>query len=330
MALRRIVVVGCGSIGRRHARIIKDRPNIILELCEPDPANLAHALDEVGDVPTHTSFQDMLTTKPEMIIIATPHFLHAEQSIAALSARIHVLCEKPMSDSLENAERMWEVVKQSDAVFSVGFTLHFYPAMRAIKDKIASGDLGTILHAHWHIGTYITLMNSVSRYQATTEGALLLDYVHQPDLFFWWLGKHPRAVFAVGHQGGEQELQSNPNVMVMTIEYDDNLVATIHLNYAQHPQRAYCEIIGDKQSLFYDMMSGEIQTSDYDTETVNVRDFAVNRDDLFVAEHQAFIDAVDGKRSPESPADEAIVSMRIVEAAMASWKQKQRVEIKQP
>jgi len=330
MALRRIVVVGCGSIGRRHARVLKNRANISLELCEPDPANLSLALDEVGNVPTYTSFDEMLATKPDMVIIATPHFLHADQSIAALSAGIHVLCEKPMSDSLDNAQRMWDVVKGSDAVFSVGFTLHFYPAMKAIKDVIASGDLGTILHVHWHIGTYITLMNSVSRYQSTTEGALLLDYVHQPDLLYWWLGKHPTAIFAIGHQGGNQALQSNPNVMIMTIEYADNLVATIHLNYAQHPQRAYCEIIGDKQSLLYDMMTGEIHTSDYATGTVSIQDFAVNRDDLFVAEHQAFIDAVDGKRSPESPADEAIVSMRIVEAAMASWKYKQRIEINQP
>jgi predicted dehydrogenase len=231
MALRRIVVVGCGSIGRRHARVLKNRTDIILELCEPDSANLARSLDEVGDVPTHTDFHVMLKTQPDMVIIATPHFLHAEQSIAALSAGIHVLCEKPMSDSLDNAQRMWDVVKDSDAVFSVGFTLHFYPAMKAIKDVIASGELGTILHAHWHIGTYITLMNSVSRYQATTEGALLLDYVHQPDLLYWWFGKHPTAVFAVGHQSGDQELQSNPNVMLMTIEYDGNFLATIHLNY---------------------------------------------------------------------------------------------------
>jgi predicted dehydrogenase len=325
MALRRIVVVGCGSIGRRHARILKNRTDIALELCEPDAVNLARALDEVGAVPTHTNFHEMLTTHPDMVIIATPHSLHAEQSIAALSANIHVLCEKPMSDTLENAQRMLDVVKQSDSVFSVGFTLHFYPAMKAIKDLIASGELGTILHAHWHIGTYITLMNSVSRYQATTEGALLLDYVHQPDLLYWWFGKQPTAVFAVGRQGGDQELQSNPNVLIMTIEYDDHLLATIHLNYTQNPQRAYCEIIGDKKSLLYDMMTGDIHLSDYASGAVNVQDFAVNRDDLFVAEHQAFIDAVDGKRLPESPADEAIVSMKIIEAAMASWRQKRRI-----
>lgn len=329
MAIRRVVVVGCGSIGRRHARVLSKRPDIVLELCELNPVNLVRALDEVGDIPTHTSYEQMLATKPDMIIIATPHSLHAEQSIAAISAGIHVLCEKPMSDSLDNAQRMWDTVKKSEAVFSVGFTLHFYPAMQAIKALIAAGALGTILHVHWHIGTYITLMNSVSRYQSTTEGALLLDYVHQPDLLYWWFGKQPKAVFAVGKQGGNQELQSNPNVLIMTIEYEDNLLATIHLNYAQHPQRAYCEIIGDEKSLLYDMMTGEIQLSDYATGEVTVQDYAVNRDDTFAAEHQAFFDAVDNKRAPESPADEAIVSMQIMDAAMASWRQNQRIEIKE-
>lgn len=327
MALRRIVVVGCGSIGRRHARVLEHRHDIALELCEPNAKNLRHAVDEVGTVTTHTSFEDMLITKPEMIIIATPHALHAPQTISALSVGIHVLCEKPMSDTLENAQQMLNAVKESDAVFSVGFTLHFYPAMIAIKERIASQELGTILHAHWHVGTYITLMNSVSRYQETTEGALLLDYVHQPDLLHWWFGKKPNAIFAVGRQQGNQELQSNPNVLAMTIEYDGGLLATVHLNYAQYPQRAYCEIIGDKKSLLYDMMTGKIHLSDYASGTVTVQDFEVNRDDMFAAEHQAFIDAVDGKRLPESPAEEAIMSIQIIEAAMKSWQEKQRIDI---
>jgi len=46
-----------------------------------------------------------------------------------------------------------------------------------------------------------------------------------------------------------------------------------------------------------------------------------------VAEHQVFLDSVDRKRSPESPAEEAIVSMQIIEAAMASWRQQQRIEL---
>ena len=106
MAKRRIAVVGCGSIGRRHARVLSARQELAVELCESHPDHLQRALREVGEVPTHASFESLLATRPELVVIATPHRLHAEMSIRSLQAGCHVLCEKPMSDSLAQARRM--------------------------------------------------------------------------------------------------------------------------------------------------------------------------------------------------------------------------------
>ena len=327
MEMKQVLVVGCGSIGRRHARLLSGREDVALELCEMHPESLARTLEEVGPVPACDSYERALERGPDAVVIATPTEWHAEQALAALAAGAHVLCEKPMSDTVENSQRMLQAAARSDRVFSVGFCLHFHPAMQRIRELIRVGKVGEVQHVHWHVGSYLTLMNSVSRHQARQEGALLLDYAHQPDLLHWWLGEMPGAVYAAGHQGGDLPLSSNPNVAAITLEYGRGLLATINLNFVQHPDRSFCEITGDQGWIAFDLKSNQLRLGQRADESETLEDFAMERDDMYVDEHQAFFDAVEGKRPPESPAEEAIVSMQIIEAAMDSWRKKQRVNL---
>lgn len=326
MALRRIVVVGCGSIGRRHARLLARRSDVRVELCDPNRDCLAAATADVGETTCYGDFAAMLTTRPEMVVVATPHALHAEQTIAALRAGTHVLCEKPMSDSLADAQHMAEAAA-GGPVLDFGFTMHFHPALRRLKELITSGELGTVLHVHCRVGTYVTLVNSVTRHQANLEGALLFDYVHQPDLLYWMLGVAPRGAYTAAVFGGNLPLRSNPNVLSLTLDYDMPLLVTIHLNYVQMPQRHEYEVVGDRAWALLDVETNRLRIGRREQQAETVETLTVERDKLFEDEHQAFIDAVDGRREPESPASSAIVSMQITDAAVRSWKQSQRVPV---
>ncbi|MBN2133127.1 MAG: Gfo/Idh/MocA family oxidoreductase [Sedimentisphaerales bacterium] len=329
MAVRRIVVVGCGSIGQRHARLLAQRPDLQVELCEPNPDCLAEAVTATGasESKSHRDFDEMLRTQPDMAVIATPHSLHAEQAIASLQAGVHVLCEKPMSDNLADADRMAEAAACGRRVLDFGFTLHFHPGLHRLKELITAGELGAVLHVHCRIGTYITLVCSRSRHQADLEGALLFDYVHQPDVFYWLLGVEPAGVYMSALYGGELPLRSNPNVVDLALDYDVPLRGSIHFNYIQMPQRHQYEVVGDQAWAILDMETNCLRIGRRGENAETSERIEVERDRLFEAEHQAFLDAVDGKRQPESPAASAIVSMRVVDAALRSWKQSKRVRI---
>ena len=184
-----------------------------------------------------------------------------------------------------------------------------------------------MLHVHWHVGTYITLLNSGSRYQADMEGALFLDYVHQPDLLHWWLGRRPTSVFAAGLRGGDLALQSTPNVAAVTLEYDGGTLATIHLNYVQHPESAACEVIGDKKWVHVDLKANVMRTGSFAGVAETQSSFTFERDEMYRAEHAAFLDAADGKRVPESTAEDAIVSQETVAATIRSWRLRRPVRL---
>jgi predicted dehydrogenase len=228
----RVVVVGTGSIGKRHGRLLCERPELTVELCEPSAAALAACLAEeaewAGDLETHSSYEAALASRPAAVVLCTPHTLHAQQSIAALDVDVHVLCEKPMAATVAEAQAMVDAETRARdrtqagvaTVLAVGFTLHYHPALRVVKQLIEDGELGEVCHVHWHIGSLRTLMNSKSDYQAELAGALMLDYAHQPDQLLWMVGgQRPSSVYAAGGQVGTLPKTSNPNVCALTYRW---------------------------------------------------------------------------------------------------------------
>jgi len=323
MALtRRVIVIGAGSIGRRHARLLSERPDVAVELCDSDPAALHRAIGELRQPPaqTHADWRAAIASRPAAVLIATPHQCHAEQAVTALDAGMAVLCEKPMADSVPAARRMVAASQRNRLVLSIGFHLHFVPGLQRMKALIATGRLGAIGHFHAHVGTYITLVNSASRFQANLEGALLMDYAHQPDLLQWWLGRRPARVSVVATKSGNLELTSNPNVVALTLLYDDApTIGTVHLNYLQMPEQCHFLVIGDRAWANFNFVTGRLQIGDRKTNRLETETFTWQRDDAYRAEHQAFFDAIDGRREPESPATEAIAATEIIAAALESW-----------
>ncbi len=322
---QRLVIVGAGSIGRRHGRLLNRRKDISVELCDTDPRALHEAMDVTGTLHQHHSFDQMLTSKPDMVLVASPHELHSGQTIRALESGAHVLCEKPMADRIDTARMVLERARYSNRVLVYGFSNHFHPGILKTREIIKSGQLGEIQYVHFHIGTYGTLVNSRSRYQANTEAALLMDYVHQPDLLYWMLGKSPAGVYASGSMGGNLELKSNPNSMTLLLDYDEPLTASIHLNYIQYPDRYHFEFLGDHGWIYYDLNTNVLHYGDRNNQAISKQEIHFERDRLYEAEHQAFFDAIAGKRSPESSAEDAMQSMIVLEAAIQSWKTKMRV-----
>jgi predicted dehydrogenase len=242
-----------------------------------------------------------------------------------MKAGAHVLCEKPLCVDAGEAREMIGSSNGTGKALMVGFQLHFHAGVRRMRQLIEEGAVGTVGHAHVRVGSYITLRNSLSRYQETLEGSLLLDYAHQPDLLLWLLDELPAGVTLTGLKAGNMPLASNPNVMALTLDYARPLLATVHLNYIQMPQRHEWEIVGDKGWIVMDADRGTIRLGQRETETESTETFSLDPDLAYRMEHQAFLDHLDGLRPPESPAPMAVRSVELFTMAMQSWQENRRV-----
>jgi predicted dehydrogenase len=149
-------------------------------------------------------------------------------------------------------------------------------------------------------------------------GALLMDYSHQPDLLYWWLREVPVRLYASGMTVSSLPLTADPNVVNLLVQYDAQRSAAIHLNYVQSPERAYCEVIGERGWVSFDMETGLLRHGSTADAAPTDRQFTVEWDHLFQAEHDSFIHAMHGDHDPESPPHAGLQSMRFIDAAIRS------------
>lgn len=292
---KKVLVVGTGSIGLRHARLCAERDDLEVGCCDSRQAGLDEARSTLGDVACWTRLDEALAAKPDIAIVATPHEHHEAVAVAAMKAGAHVLCEKPMSHSAEAAAHMLRVQQETGRVLRIGYNMHFHPAMRRLKQLADDGTLGTPALARYVVGSYFTLECSRSRHQRDLFGAIIMDYAHGLDLLLWLLKRRPLGVYARGIQAGNVELTSNPNVVSSIFDYDAPLLAEVQINYLAKPQSDLVEIIGDEAMASVVMGASEITVRHRAKDTMTRETLPYERDDMYRAQIQGLLDTIEGK-----------------------------------
>lgn len=141
----RVAVVGVGSMGKNHARIFHELETAdLVAVVDADPA-CAQAIGERFQVPYYTDCEQMLIEQqPEGVSVAVPTVYHEPTAALALNYGAHILVEKPLAATLEEAERLIELAAQVNRQLMVGQILRFNPAYQTAKAKIDAGELGRV------------------------------------------------------------------------------------------------------------------------------------------------------------------------------------------
>jgi UDP-N-acetylglucosamine 3-dehydrogenase len=143
-------VVGLGMMGRNHVRVWDETINGVdlVAVSDPDPAAVRRATAgrraRGFDDPERMFAEEEL----DLVSIVAPTRLHRPLAIAALRAGIHVLVEKPIAASREEAVDMIETARASDRLLTVGHIERFNPAIRELRRRLADGELGRIFKIH--------------------------------------------------------------------------------------------------------------------------------------------------------------------------------------
>lgn len=325
----KLCLVGAGSIGRRHLRLLSERNDVALCVAEPNPVCRNAVTAEFPQFPLyHTMEEAVRAEQCHGAIIATPHGTHAALSIRALELGLHVFCEKPMSDSLEDCVRMLEAAENSDRIFSVGFMFRFDPFVRKVKSLITDGRIGRILHYASRFATYNTLLCSVTQHQRNTPYSLVMDCIHDSDLLYYFTERIPDYAYANAYQAGELERTSPQNFMDTVYRWQQgDLGAHIHFNYVQHPQIHDLQIVGEKGYILGDFMSSCITVGSIDGTTEQLCGLREDFNDVYRAQWDHFLRAIRGEVPPENPPRQAIVSTLLMHAQIASGKSGKEVDI---
>ena len=215
----RACLIGLGGMGRGHfdnyVRAMKENKGVeLVGICDINPEkfknqkvefNIKGVVADSADMSAfhqYTSAEEMMKTeKPDFVTIAIPTYLHADMAIMCMREGAHVLCEKPMSLTVEDCRRMIEASKETGKLLMIGQVLRFWGEYEAAKEIIDSGILGAPLSGYfWRGGTSPAYDPANWYFNREMSGGCLFDqHVHDVDMVQYLYGM-PRALTSVGRR----------------------------------------------------------------------------------------------------------------------------------
>ena len=317
---RRVLVVGAGSIGLRHLRLLAEVEDLAVEVCDSRPEGLSEAGLSVPGARQWSDFQQAAAARPDVVFVCTPPASHAALSRIALESGAHVFCEKPISDSAVGARSMIRDQQRTNRILNVGFIQRFMPEMLRAQKLIRQGRIGQVCYARFSVATLNTLANSRSRHQRNVFGSAALDYVYGFDTFWWLLKERPISVYARGIQVEGLPFTSRPNLLSAVIEYESERVAELHIDYVAYPDRCTYTFQGELGYVRVDLSRNRVEHGDRETGRRHVENLTVDRDDVMRAQRDHFLDALKGRHPVSSPPRDALQGTMGVDALIRSLK----------
>ena len=186
-------VVGCGHIGKRHAEMVKRHPEAeLVAVCDPLPASETKA-DQFG-VPVFADLETMLRETPDLDVVnvCTPNGLHARQSLIALEARKHVVCEKPMGLSKAECEEvLYKALQMHRTVFGVMQNRYSPPSqwIKSVIDQRLLGDIFLVqVNCYWNRDDRYYKKGGWKGTGDLDGGTLFTQFSHFIDIMCWLFG----------------------------------------------------------------------------------------------------------------------------------------------
>ena len=140
----RLGIVGAGGIAHSHASAIKLNSDCTIALVADINKERAEEMAAEHGARAFTDYKDFDCTEIDAVILNLPHYLHCEVSIYFLERGVHVLCEKPMANTVEECDRMIEAAKKSGAKLAIGHVQRYFTALKEIKRIIESKEYGEL------------------------------------------------------------------------------------------------------------------------------------------------------------------------------------------
>lgn len=313
-------VLGCGDItDKRGAPAINAQEDSRLVSFHSRSEALAGDFARRHGAERWTTRREELLADPEVtaVYVATEHHRHCEDVIAAAEAGKHVLCEKPMANSVADCRRMIEACRANGVALQIAYYRRYYPKLIRMKELLDAGAIGQPVNAQIHFGSrvaeaQITPRNWRLNAEIAGGGALVDTGSHRLDLLCWFLGEPER----VGAFAETQELPiTAPDLESLLIRMVNGVHATTSHSY-RSPSEDRFDIFGTH---------GLLSATSVDGPTLRL--VAEGREESWDLPRHAnvhfplfddFARRVDAGEPPRYPGEDGLQASRIIEAAYES------------
>jgi UDP-N-acetylglucosamine 3-dehydrogenase len=329
----KVAVIGVGSMGRNHARVYSELAEAELVAVSDADSKLAQSVAEKFGARAYTDYRELLAQeKPDAVSIAVPTVLHEEVGLAALEAGAHVLMEKPIAATVEEGQRLIAKARIVGRQLMVGHIVRFNPAIQALKQKLAAGELGRIFQVFCRrAGPFPARIRDV--------GVVVDLAPHDVDLMRFLTDAEPVRLYSET----EQRIHTDHEDLLWgVLRFAGGITGSLEINWLTPTKVRETLVLGERgmfrvddltQDLYFyenahakDVQWATLQTLKGVSEGAMIR-YAIPRFEPLKAELQAFLKALGEEKPVPVSGEDGLAALKISLALVESGKQHQVVAL---
>ncbi|HVS36731.1 MAG TPA: Gfo/Idh/MocA family oxidoreductase, partial [Gemmataceae bacterium] len=259
---RRFLVLGCGSIGKRHlGNLLSAGAGEVFGF--DVRADRAEEVRRQYGVTAFTDLEQAFSTRPDVVLVTAPTSFHVPLALQAAERGCHLFIEKPLSHSRDGVDQLLEVIRRKNLITLVGCNMRFHPGLMLVKRLVDEGAVGRIVAVRAEVGQYLPDWHTYEDYRQgysarkVLGGGTILDAIHEISYTRWLMGPvHSVACFAGKLSHLEIETEDTAAVLV---RYASGSLGEIHMDYVQRTYSRSCRVIGDGGTIHWDYVAGEVK-----------------------------------------------------------------------
>jgi predicted dehydrogenase len=328
----RALVVGLGSIGRRHARNWAALGLGPVAVCrqsgsmQPEPLGV--------DAREFTDLDQALDDRPDVVLVTNPTSLHVHTACKAVQAGAHVFLEKPISHQSAGLKELLEEAEARQRVLMVGYNLRFHPGLARFRELLDQGAVGKPISVRAEAGEYLPDWHPWEDYRGSYSGrrdlggGALLTFSHELDSLCWVLGAPSRVVAMTAHVSS-LEIDTE-DVAELILQFPNGPLASLHVDYLRRPASRSLEIVGEQGVLRWEYDDNRVLHSTPATRQWRIEesDRRLQRNDMYLAELQHFASCVRGEiERPLIDGEQGAAVLAITLAALKSSTQGRAIDL---
>ena len=249
--MKKILVVGYGSIGKRHVENLLSISNLEIIVCTKR--------NDINKLKKHTkvyhTINQSLKEKPDIGIIANETSLHIPTAIKLAKEGLDLFLEKPLSNSLKDVEKLHAIVKKKKLITQMGCNLRFHPCIKKIKSLIEQQKIGKIISAQVQNCSYLPDYHPWEDYRKgyaarkDLGGGIILTQIHEIDYMYWFF-QEVENVISMSGKLSDLDIKVEDYVSSL-LKFRNKIIGELHMDYFQRPDFRSCKIRGTKGEIYW-------------------------------------------------------------------------------
>lgn len=333
--LERLLIVGMGSIGSRHACLARAL------LPDAKTAALRHqytqqSQDEQTDF-TFTTMDEVREFQPQAAIIANPATCHVDIAMDLAKSGTHLLIEKPIAAVPDQVDELVSICKVNEIVLMTGYNLRFLPSLQQFREYLSEHKVGNVLSVRAEVGQYLPDWRPDADYRKSVSaqeklgGGVLLELSHEIDYLQWLFGDvHWVKAHVARHSQLEIDVEDSAYLLMglSGIHGNKELVVSLNMDFIRRDATRSCVVIGEEGSLRWNALAGAVEYFPPDGnkwETLCIE--ATDRDYTYQEELKHFFDCIENHAAPIITGEDGLITLKVVNAAKKSHEQGQIIYI---